>query len=163
MTKEELLQEIEELKKKVEEMEEEDMVFNPYPIKKEDGYYYEIDKYGLIDKLENYTTSSEHIYNAFNSEEYAELRRRETDLQDRMWAFSYENGWKDEYLFDENQHKHYLGYHTTDDRVIILNNYPCLSVNVYFVSRKVAEKAKEIFEYEIKELWEMRANITKGV
>ena len=130
MTKEEMLEEIESLKKKVEELEGKSNV--------------------------NYK------YSTFNSSSYAELRRREIDLQDRMWEFSYKNGWKDEYLFDENQYKHYLGYHATDDRVIMLNNYPCLSVNVYFVSRKVAEKAKEIFEYEIKELWEMRANITKG-
>ena len=161
MTKEEILEKIEELKKKIEEMEEEDMVFNPYPIKKEDGYYYEIDKYGLIDKLKNYTISSEHIYNTFNSEEYAELRRREIDLQDRMWEFSYRHGWEDKRMLDENEERYSIRYDPFYEECFTTRYQLVIDNNVYFVSEKVTEKAIKKFGYELKELYELRANIAK--
>lgn len=119
--------------------------------------YFFIGDEGVVHKERHAQTSSDtNRYrngNYCTNYSYIVSRAREENLLRRMWRFSMENDgdkidWK-----DINQIKYYLLIDTSGGIKVSSCNFSRYLGRVYFISKEVAEKAKELFGKEFKELY----------
>lgn len=83
---------------------------------------------------------------------YIVSRAKEENLMRRMWRFSLENNGDKIDWGDNHQEKYYLWVDVNEVKINKCTIAHYLG-QVYFISREVVEKAKEIFEKEIIEVY----------
>ena len=130
-----------------------DKSFNPYTLSSiEDNVeVYSIDEDNDIKKL-NFSSR-----NLYNSEKYTILRKNEMELQDKLWAFSYNNGWYDKLL--SGRDKCCITYNITTRKLQATIRHTIVDNNVYFITKEIAEMAIEKFGDEIINILEERRSI----
>ncbi len=103
----------------------------------EDGYHVERVTWN-DDIVDNAHLKNNNCYIDF---ELAEQVAMDRNLQDKLRKFTYENGWKDEWLFDTNVIKYYVTY---NNEWTFTGNIGYIQTNeVYFKDRNICEKAIE--------------------
>lgn len=130
---------------------------NPYERVNIDKAYYFVDEEGgvrdfkeLYDHVDNKQFNS---LNYFNNKNYAEYVAFKENLMRRMDKFAWEHNAK-AVKWDCNQPKHYILFdHSCDEKLVVYNCFAVESNNVYFTSRKIAEKALEEFKDDLIKLY----------
>nr|DAH39617.1 MAG TPA: hypothetical protein [Caudoviricetes sp.] len=123
--------------------------------------YFFIGDEGIVHKerhAQTFTDTSRYkIGNYCTNYSYIVSRAREENLLRRVWRFSLENGGDKIDWGDSHQEKYYLW---VDVNEVKINN--CTIAHhlgqVYFISKEVAEKARDIFEKEIIDVYETTDN-----
>lgn len=106
----------------------------------EDGYHVERVTWN-DDIVDNAHLKNNNCYIDF---ELAEQVAMDLNLQDKLRQFTYENGWKDEWLFDTKLSKFCIDYNVQFKDWHVETIYKTFKPNeVYFVDRNTCEKAIE--------------------
>ena len=151
--------ELDELKKELEELQE-----KPYKISypEDDTEMYYIDDYTgeLEEKTFNiWNDGDKHLYEIgllFDTKEEAEQFKREQTLIKKIkcWAKEQQGDWKPDWS-NENEAKHYMGYHYEDEFIYVVTNKHCDAFLKlpYFKSKEIVRACIDEFGDEIVEVF----------
>lgn len=155
----ELNDKIDELKKELEELQEK-LYKISYPDHKARIYY--IHHYtgaiqnGLFNNLDK---NDKHLYDIglyFDTKEEVEQFKRERALVKKIkcWTKEQQGDWKPDWS-NENEGKHYMGYHYEDELIYVVTNKHCDSFLKlpYFKSKEITRACIDEFGDEILEVF----------
>lgn len=157
----ELRDEIDRLKEELEKLQK-----KPYKISYPEGYPKErkimwyIDNHGTFSGYDYYATSVDKIFYKtgllFDTREEAEQFKREQALIKKIkcWTKEQQGDWQPDWS-NENEGKHYMGYHYEDELIYVVTNKHCDSFLKlpYFKSKEITRACIDEFGDEILEVF----------
>lgn len=129
--------------------------------------YYSIDEYGDVDaRIDSRDCFDDNLYNRadyFSTQEKGNEIDEMQTLWRKMWRFADENNECEIDWEDKTQNKYYFYYDYEYDRfewssITFVRRFN----SVYFTSLSICKKALEIFEDEIREVYNLPKKIIKG-
>ncbi len=130
---------------------------NPYErVDRKDTYYVVNEQRGVGSFKDSNDYIDNKLFNGlnyFNNRNYAEYVALKENLMRRMDKFAWEHNAK-AVKWDCNQPKYYIVFdHSCDEKLVVYNCFAVESNNVYFTSRKIAEKALKEFKDDLMKLY----------
>ena len=149
--------EIDELKKELEELQD-----KPYEISYPIGYklMWYLDDYASVTSYQYNNTAVDRVFYEsgllFDTIEEAEQFKRERALIKKIkcWAKEQQGDWQPDWS-NENEGKHYMGYHYEDKFIYVVTNKSCDSFLKlpYFKSKEITRACIDEFGDEILEVF----------
>ena len=140
------------LKMDFEEIKE---IKNPYTRVDYNDWYYAIERAGSVTTLadnSDYDYRMFNVANYFNNKNYAEYVGFKETLMRKLDKFAWEHN-EQTISWNDCRHKYFILFSIDDNELIVDWNRVYKSNNVYFTSRKIAEKALEEFKDDLFKLY----------
>lgn len=128
---------------------------NPYERVDNRDIYYAIERAGSVTSLadnSDYDDRMFNIANYFNNKNYAEYVDFKENLMRKLDKFAWEHNAK-VINWDRDVEKYYIVFSNQHSELIIDWDFVLQSNNIYFTSRKIAEKALEEFKDDLIKLY----------